>query len=138
MGFIVDTCIWIDVERGTLSPSDVEVYTGANPVYISPITLAELAFGTEMASSEALRNRRLSALNRLRKKPILQIDEETGLLFGRVAASLRKSGRDPLHRIQDLWLASQAIQHDFSLLTKNGKDFRDIPGLSLVEIPATR
>ena len=32
----------------------------------------------------------------------------------------------------DLWLAAQAIQTGFKLLTSNEKDFRDIPGLDLV------
>jgi predicted nucleic acid-binding protein len=35
------------------------------------------------------------------------------------------------HRVQDLWLASQAIQHALTLLTCNGKDFINIPGLAL-------
>jgi predicted nucleic acid-binding protein len=34
--------------------------------------------------------------------------------------------------VQDLWLASQAIQYGVKLLTKNEKDFSDIPGLDLV------
>jgi len=38
-------------------------------------------------------------------------------------------------RIQDLWLASQAIQRDFTLLTANTKDFKDIPGLKFVTVP---
>jgi len=33
--------------------------------------------------------------------------------------------------VQDLWIASQAIQHNLTLLTYNEKDFIDIPGLSL-------
>jgi len=37
--------------------------------------------------------------------------------------------------IQDLWLASQAVQNGFKLLTQNEKDFFDIPGLDLVLFP---
>jgi predicted nucleic acid-binding protein len=33
--------------------------------------------------------------------------------------------------VQDVWLASQAIQHGYFLLTRNKKDFFDIPGLEL-------
>lgn len=36
------------------------------------------------------------------------------------------------YRVQDLWLASQAIQHGFGLLIRNRRDFEDIPGLDLV------
>jgi len=132
MGCLIDTCIWIDVERGYISPSDVALYTGKDPVYISPVTLAELGYGTEMARSEEIKQKRKSSLERLRKKPLLIIDDGTGLVFASVAASLKKSGRGSSFRIQDIWLASQAIQNNFSLLTKNKKDFEDIPGLKLV------
>ena len=44
MGFLVDTCIWIDVERGTLAPADVASVTGDESVYLSPVTIAELKF----------------------------------------------------------------------------------------------
>jgi len=132
MGVIIDTCIWIDVERGRLSPADVQSKTGSEPVFMSPITLAELSFGVENAVSPDIRQKRISALERLRKKPVLIIDDETGIIFGNVAAALRKQGRDGGFRIQDLWMASQAIQHSFTILTRNRKDFDDIPGLRLL------
>jgi predicted nucleic acid-binding protein len=37
-------------------------------------------------------------------------------------------------RIQDLWLASQAIQRDFTVLTANAKGFKDVPGLKFVVV----
>ena len=119
MGVIVDTCIWIDVERGSISPADVARYTGEEPVFLSPVSIAELAFGTEIAPSQALRQKRLAALNRLKKKPTLVIDEETGAIFGSIAAQLRRRGRGADFRVQDVWIASQAIQHGHRLLTRN-------------------
>jgi len=132
MGFLIDTCIWIDVERGLIAPADVTKYTQESPVFISPVTLAELAFGAEMAKDERIRQKRLAALERLRKKPFVIIDEITGLVFGRLAAYLRQKGKDHRYRIQDLWIASQTIQNGLKLLTRNEKDFEDIPGLDLV------
>lgn len=131
MGFLIDTCIWVDVERGLLSPRDVYLLTGGEPVYISAVTIAELGFGAEMAADEGIRQRRMAALERLKRKPRIIIDEQTGAVFGRIAAVLKKQGRDSDFRIQDIWLASQAIQHGFNLLTFNEKDFSDIPGLNL-------
>jgi predicted nucleic acid-binding protein len=132
MGFLIDTCIWIDVERGSISPADVARYTGVEPVYLSPITIAELTFGAQMAKDENIRQKRMAALDRLRKKPFLIVDEMTGEIFGRLAAALRRDGKDHEYRVQDLWIASQAIQNNFKLLTRNEKDFKDIPGLDLV------
>lgn len=132
MGFLIDTCIWIDVERGSISPADVARYTLEEPVFISPVTLAELTFGAEMAKQEQIRQKRLAALDRLRRKPFLIIDEITGEVFGRIAAYLHRRDKDHKYRVQDLWLASQAIQNSLKLLTRNEKDFIDIPGLDLV------
>lgn len=132
MGFLIDTCIWVDVERGIHSPADVSGFTHDEPVFISPVTIAELQFGAEMANNDEIRLKRLAALDRLSKKPFLLIDENTGMIFGRLAAILRKEGKRHKYRVQDLWLASQAIQNGFKLLTKNKKDFSDIPGLNLV------
>jgi predicted nucleic acid-binding protein len=132
MAFLMDTCVWIDVERGVLAPADVEVLTHREPIFISPVTLAELRFGAEIAPDPRIRVRRLAALRRLERKPILYIDGTTGGIFGSLAAQIRKAGRQHRYRVQDLWLASQALQHACRLLTRNPHDFEDIPGLSLV------
>jgi len=39
MGVLIDTCIWIDVERGALAPADVAAVTGDEPVFLSPLNL---------------------------------------------------------------------------------------------------
>jgi predicted nucleic acid-binding protein len=107
MGFLIDTCIWIDVERGSIAPADVTRYTANEPVFISPVTLAELAFGAEMAVTEPIHQKRLASLNRLRKKPFVIIDNNSGEVFGRLAAYLRREGKDHRYRVQDLWLVQR-------------------------------
>lgn len=134
MGFLIDTCIWIDVEQGNLAPADIIAVTGTEPVYLSPVTIAELKFGAECAKNPAIRQQRLASLARIRAKPILHIDETTGEIFGSLAAQLKTSGKTHRPRIQDLWLASQTVQHGFSLLTRNVKDFEDIPGLVIITV----
>src|ERR1039457_5167630 len=123
MGILIDTCIWIDVEQGNLSPSEIIAVTGSQRVYLSPITIAELKFGAECAATPAIRQQRLPSLARIRAKPVLRIDETTGEIFGALAAQLKTSGKNHRPRIQDVWLASQAVQHGFTLLTRNVKDF---------------
>jgi predicted nucleic acid-binding protein len=76
----------------------------------------------------------LAALARIRTKPVLRIDETTGEIFGSLAALLKQNGKTHRPRIQDIWLASQAIQHGFKLLTRNVRDFSDIPGLQLATV----
>jgi predicted nucleic acid-binding protein len=132
VGFLVDTCVWIDVERGALAPADVAVLTAGEPVFISPVTLAELRFGADIARDPGVRQRRLIALRRLARKPLLPIDGTTGDIFGSLAAQISAAGRQHRYRVQDLWLASQALQQGCRLLTRNPHDFEDIPGLDLV------
>ena len=134
MGILIDTCIWIDVERGNLTPAAIVAVTGSEPVFLSPITIAELKFGAECAATPAVRQQRLAALARIRTKPILWIDENTGEIFGSLAAQLKLGGKSHRPRIQDLWLASQAIQQGFSFLTRNLRDFEDIPGLQVLTV----
>jgi predicted nucleic acid-binding protein len=131
-GYLLDTGIWVEVERGRLAAADVQAITGDAPVYLSPVTIAELAYGAETAADEAQRQRRRAALRRLKSKPLLRIDADTGEVFGSLAAALRRSGRGAAsHRTQDVWLAAQAIQFGLCLLTYNRKDFADIPGLAM-------
>ena len=132
MGFLIDTCIWVDVERGAIAPADVASITREEPVFLSPVTIAELEFGVQRASREDIKSKRRAALEKLRQKPILIIDGETGRIFGEISAQLASTGRAADFRVQDLWIASQAIQHNHRLLTRNNKDFQDIPGLDLV------
>ncbi len=135
MGFLIDTCIWIDVEQGRLGPGDVASFTGEEPVWLSPVTLAELKFGIELAKDADVRQRRLATFRRMARKPLLVIDATTAEVFGEIAAYLAgKEGRSPRSRVQDLWLAAQAIQHGLGFLTRNEQDFEGIPGLELVGV----
>ena len=134
MGWLIDTSIWVAVERGRIGAADLHAVTRQEPVYLSPINVAELQFGVDMLRSGALKQRATAALRRMRRKPQLRITVETAEVFGSLAAALKRSGRDAAYRINDLWLAAQAVQRNFTLLTSNPKDFEDIPRLKLVAV----
>ena len=135
MGFLIDTDIWVAVERGTLAPGDIHALTGPAPVFLSPVNVAELWMGIQLVDDETTRRKALASLRRLGRKPLLRMDRGTGEIFGRLAAALRKQGRGEQFRTMDLWLAAQAVQRKFTLLTFNEKHFKDIPGLKLVVLP---
>lgn len=134
MGVILDTAIWVDVERGRLSPRDIASITKNEPIYIVPPIIAELEYGVHHASDDAQRIRRAVALARIRRKPCINIDKDSAEIFGRICASLDAKGRPAKHRTHDLWIAVVAIQHNLSVLTRNRSDFEDIPGLKLLSI----
>ncbi|HEY7855152.1 MAG TPA: PIN domain-containing protein [Terriglobales bacterium] len=130
--FLIDTCVWIDVERGALGAADVAELTRNQPVFLTPVTLAALSFGAEMASDADIRQRRRATLARMRNRPMLPIGAATGMIFGSLASQIRSERKQPRHRIQDLWQASLAIEYACPILTRNGRDFADVPGLDLV------
>jgi predicted nucleic acid-binding protein len=134
MGWLIDTSIWIAVERGHVGAADLHAITRQQPVYLSPINVAELQFGVDMLRARSAKQRAAAALRRMRRKPQLRITVETAEVFGSIAAILKRSGRATLHRVNDLWLAAQAIQRGFTLLTSNPRDFEDIPRLKMVAL----
>ena len=134
MAVILDTSIWIDVERGNLAPADVARITGENPVFLTPPVVAELEYGVCRATNAAQRNRRISALARIKRKPCLIMDLETAVIFGRLAADVDLRGKPSTYRVHDLWISALAIQHNMVILTRNRKDFEGIPGLKILTI----
>ena len=134
MGFLIDTNLWIAIERGKLSAADFHAITKQAPIYLSPVNVAEIRYGIDSMKDARKKQRAMSTLRRLRRKPLLRITSEIGEVFGMLAAKLMQAGRGADFRIQDLWLASQAIQRDFTVLTANAKDFEDVPGLKFVVV----
>jgi len=122
MRFLIDTGLWIAIERGMLAVADIHALTRQQPVYLSPVNVAEFRFGIELMKDEAKRLKAMQTLRRMRRKPLLRITGDTAEVFASLAAKLEKTGRGAEFRIQDLWLAAQAVQRDFTVLTSNAKD----------------
>lgn len=138
MAILVDTCVWIDVETGDLGAIDIAALTRDQQSFTSPVVLAELRYGLAAAHSDASRLRRQAMLARIERKPVLPIDKTTAPIYAMLAAHVQTQGSNPRRRVQDLWIASQAIQHGLALLTRNGKDFEGLPGLNLLRYQLPR
>jgi predicted nucleic acid-binding protein len=54
-----------------------------------------------------------------------------------LCASLKQAGNSPRPRYNDLWIAAQAIENSYVLLTLNGKDFANMPGLQVKVLNAS-
>ena len=59
---------------------------------------------------------------------VLGPDDDTARIFGQQRAALRRYGN--LIPDHDVWLASVALRHDLTLLTRD-RHFRRVPGLKL-------
>ena len=129
MGMIFDTSIWVGLASGQMSSEAVLKVAGDEQVYISAISLGELSFGVESCSDPATRILRSRYLRSLEQRPVLDVSSLTASAFGILAALIKQSGRSPRTRVNDLWIAAQAMENDYALLTANLKDFQGLPGL---------
>lgn len=102
---------------------------------ITSITLAELSVGPLVATDDATRAARLAHVQQAEHDfDPLPFDAASARAFGRVASSLRSSGRKPAARAYDALIAAIAIATDLPLYTVNPDDFAGITGLRVQPI----
>lgn len=127
---LLDTSIVINLPRLTDPTALPDV-----PL-ISTITLAELSVGPLVATSEHERAARQAVLQQTEADfDPLPFDAAAARAFGRVAAALRRTGRNPQARSYDAMIAAVALARDLPLYTSNPDDFRDIDGLTVIAVP---
>lgn len=103
---------------------------------IAAVTLAELAVGPLVAKDERERDFRQAHLQQAEADFVpLPFDADAARAFGRVAASLRRSGRKAAARAYDAMIAATALANDLPLYTCNPSDFDGIEGLEVVAVP---
>lgn len=136
MGIIFDGCIWVALAAGQIDRQAVIDVAGDAPVFTSVISLGELSFGVHSCADPTERAVRAAFLRQVESRPILATTQHTAAAFGLLAAAVKLSGRSPRPRYNDLWIAAQAIEHGYSLLTLNGSDFVGLTGLQLLTLAA--
>ena len=136
MGVIFDSCIWVGLAAGQVARDAVISAAGAEPVFTSVLSLGELSFGVQSCTDPAERALRAASLRQVESRPSLTVSRHTAAAFGILAAAVKQAGRSPRPRYNDLWIAAQAIEHGYSLLTINPDDFSHLPGLRLIKLQA--
>jgi len=131
VGVIFDTSIWVGLSNGQIDERAVISVAREQPVFTSVISLGELAFGVQACTDPAMRALRAAFLRQVETRPILDVSTHTAAAFGVLAASEKQAGRSSRRRYNDLWIAAQAIEHNYLLLTANPADFANLPGLRL-------
>ncbi len=117
-----------ELKRKTPDPSVVAWFAErpARSLFMSVLTLGEIRKGIELISNE---HRRLALIDWLETElplffngRLLNLDAAVADRWGRLIA---QAGR-PLPVIDSL-LAATAIEHDLILVTRNSKDFENLP-----------
>lgn len=103
---------------------------------ISTISLAELSVGPLVTDDPSERAARQAHLQQAEADfdPI-PFDQAAARAFGRVASSLRVSGRKRAARAYDALIAAVAVANDLPLHTVNPSDFEGIAELEVVAVP---
>ena len=127
MNWIIDTNIAIDLRDGDQMMIDrVAALDGA--VLLSVVSRVELEGGVYQIPAESGRRRaRLDGL--LTVLPVLDFDERCADAYRSIIERAGYSRRKVLDRM----IAAQALVANATLITCNGDDFRDVPGLTLIE-----
>lgn len=126
MPYLIDTNVAILLRDGDF---DIEERVAAleGAVLLSIVTRVELEGGVWRAPEfAALRRAKLDAI--LEVFPTIAFDDEAAATYGAIVAVCGYSRR----KILDRMIAAQAIAHRATLVTRNSKDFSDIPELDLL------
>jgi predicted nucleic acid-binding protein len=129
VGVVLDSSVWVALAGGQLTHEALIATCGDAPVFTSVIALGELNFGVQSCADPAQRAARAAFLRQVEQRPTLPVTPQTAAAFGMLAATVKQAGRSPRPRYNDLWIAAQAIERGYALLTLNQADFAGLPGL---------
>jgi tRNA(fMet)-specific endonuclease VapC len=104
---------------------------------ITAVTLAELTVGPLLAATDAERAARQAHVQQAEADfDPLPFDAAAARAFGRVAASMRRAGREPAARAYDAMIAATALAQQLPVYTCNPDDFAKVDGLTVIPVAA--
>ena len=128
MGLLIDTSVFVDIERTESALSRTLGDLGDHPVYLTAITASELLHGVHRADSAVRRQRRQDFVEAvLEIIPVLSFDLDTARVHSRLWADLARIGL--MIGAHDLQIAATAIAHDLELVTANVREFGRVDDL---------
>jgi predicted nucleic acid-binding protein len=126
VAYLIDTNVAIclrDADAGVTG----KVAKLEGEILLSVVTRVELEGGVYRDATQAgVRRARVDAL--LRAFPVLAFDDASADAYRGIVETVGFSRR----KIIDRMIAAQALVHRLTLITLNGGDFADVPGLEIV------
>jgi predicted nucleic acid-binding protein len=121
---LLDTSVVIDWDDPNVASALPE------EVAVSAITLAELAAGPHLATSNSEGARRQARLQQLEAtfEP-LSFDATAARSYGQIVAAVVEAGRSHRRRVADLLIAATAHANGLALYTRNPDDFAGLGDL---------
>ena len=110
---------------------DLARYAEHGSAYISVVTASELLVGVHRAADDGIRARRLAFVEGvLSALSALPVDLETARIHAHLVVQIARNETVGAH---DALIGATALRHGHAVLTNNGKDFRKLPGLAVVD-----
>ncbi len=128
MAYLIDTSVFIALERGRQTHDALGELVGDEPIALAAITASELLLGIYRANSVERRLQREAFVERaLDMVTVLPFDLREARVHAQVLAELLASGQKI--GAHDLLVAATAIANGYTVLTDNVRDFHCVPGL---------
>ena len=133
MKYLLDTNIISEMRKPDCNPNVKALMEElpAEDLFLSSITIGELCYGIEKLPIGKKKHELLvwmnSKLPQWFDERIISLDTETMEEWGRINAKVNRT-----LPVMDSLIASAAITHHMTLVTRNVKDFEDIEGIMLL------
>lgn len=127
MAYLLDTDVAVHLRDGDATIQSLLLTLDEMPA-ISAVTLVELEGG--VYAKAAFTDKRRRAVDVLLGEfAIVDLTDEVAAAYGQIVERTGFSRR----KVADRMIAATALVHRMTLVTMNGRDFRDVPGLQLLE-----
>ena len=127
MGLLIDTGVFIDIERGRIFIDDFLKSLTDQEIYIASISASELLVGARRSDTEPGRLQRLGFVERIFERiPTIPFDLRSARMHATLWTELTKSGQ--ILGASDLLIASTALAYGHGVVTSDIKAFNRVPG----------
>lgn len=122
---LLDTNVISELMRENIDPGVARWFSlNDGDAALPAIAIAELAFGIAKLPDGARRNALTRKLGEWRLRfadRSLGFTANTAMLYGEIMADARRNGHNMA--VPDAQIAAIALEHDYALATRNGRDF---------------
>ena len=130
MAQLIDTSVFITMERQGMAPQDLAIAWANEPVALATVTASELLVGVHRADSRVRKLAREHFVEGIIELfPVFSFDLRVARVHAEIWAELTSVG-STVGSI-DLIIACTALAHGYSVLTNNVREFRRVPGLEV-------
>ena len=130
MAVLIDSSIFIGLERRGLEPDELVALVPDEPVALASVSVSELLFGVERANTPERRARRERFVETILSiMPVLPFGMAEARRHAPLWAGLTTSGQ--MIGTHDLLIAATALAQGYDVLTDNVREFGRVPGLTV-------